>query len=112
MSIPKFAGRWKQVKNTAELYQHCRSILRMLADVFQGRYKMSRITSLVFLGGLAYILLPFDFDWIPLAGWIDDGFVGYWVIKRLLAETKRHAQFVASDKEVATTKNTMDIKKP
>lgn len=97
MSIPKFAGRYKHVKNATDLYNNRKSILRMLAAVFHGRYKMSLLTSLILLSGPAYIILPFDFDWIPLIGWIDDGFVGYCVIKRLLSETKRYARFMASD---------------
>lgn len=92
--MPKTGGAYNHIKNTAELFNNRRGLLRMLSDVFHGRYSMSLLTSLMLLFGLAYILLPFDFDWIPLIGWIDDGFVGYWVIKRLLNETKRHARFM------------------
>ena len=29
-----------------------------------------------FILALIYIISPFDFDWIPIIGWIDDAFVG------------------------------------
>lgn len=98
MSIPKTGKTYNHLKNTSELFTNRKGVLQMLADVFHGRYKMSLVTSLLLLLGLAYIILPFDFDWIPLVGWIDDGFVGYWLIKRLLYETKRHARFMSNDK--------------
>ena len=96
MSIPKATGKFNKAKQAADLFNNRKSLFQMLSDVFNGRYKMSFITSLILLLGLAYIILPFDFDWIPLIGWVDDGFVGYFVVKRLLKETQRYARYKTS----------------
>jgi uncharacterized membrane protein YkvA (DUF1232 family) len=40
--------------------------------------------------GLLYVILPFDFDWIPFLGWLDDGFIIFLVFKRLQKETQRY----------------------
>ena len=96
MSITKATGKFNKAKQAADLFNNRKSLFQMLSDVFNGRYKMSFITSLILLLGLAYIILPFDFDWIPFIGWVDDGFVGYFVVKRLLKETQRYARFKTS----------------
>ena len=92
MRVRKTAGRVNQWKHATDVFSNRKSIMRMLSDTFHGSYRMSLLTSMVLLLGLAYIVLPFDFDWIPFLGWIDDGFVGYWIIKRLIAEAKRYSR--------------------
>lgn len=62
----------------------------MLGDVWQGKYTMSLLTNLILIVGILYITLPFDFDWIPVIGWIDDLFVAMFLGKRLVKETQRY----------------------
>ena len=101
MSIYKTTGRFKTVKHATEVFNNRKSLMQMLSDVFHGKYRMSLLTSLIILFGISYIVLPFDFDWIPLIGWIDDGFVGYWVVKRLLSETKRYSRYKANERRLS-----------
>jgi uncharacterized membrane protein YkvA (DUF1232 family) len=61
----------------------------MLREVFHGTYKFSILTNLALILGVLYIISPLDFDWIPILGWADDGFVAYMLIKRLQTETQR-----------------------
>jgi uncharacterized membrane protein YkvA (DUF1232 family) len=79
--------------------------MQMLREVVHGHYKMSFLTMLILVSGLLYIILPFDFDWIPVVGWIDDGFVGYLLIKRLLTETHRFARFKAMERRNGGTQD-------
>lgn len=62
----------------------------MLQDVWHGHYTMSFYTNLVIAIGLLYIIIPLDFDWIPFLGWIDDGIVAVFILKRLGQETHRY----------------------
>jgi len=61
----------------------------MLRESWKGSYRMSLFTSASLVLGLLYVFIPLDFDWIPVLGWIDDGFVIFLVIKRLQKETMR-----------------------
>lgn len=76
---------WQLVKNRKTMW--C-----MLKDVWRGNYKMSGLSKWLLLGGLAYILLPLDFDWVPFIGWIDDAFIIVLLIKRLQKETHRYVR--------------------
>jgi uncharacterized membrane protein YkvA (DUF1232 family) len=64
----------------------------MLRETFNGKYKMSGITKTILIAGLLYIVLPFDFDWIPLLGWLDDVAVAFLLIKRLQVETHKYVR--------------------
>jgi uncharacterized membrane protein YkvA (DUF1232 family) len=64
----------------------------MLRETFKGKYKMSGITKTILIAGLLYIVLPFDFDWIPVLGWLDDVAVAFLLIKRLQVETHKYVR--------------------
>jgi uncharacterized membrane protein YkvA (DUF1232 family) len=64
----------------------------MIKDIWRGHYKLSFGTSLLLVLGVLYIVLPFDFDWIPFIGWIDDGAVAFFLIKLLQKETNRYVR--------------------
>lgn len=66
----------------------------MLKDVFRGNYRMSMLTNLAVILAVIYVLFPFDIipDFIPIVGWADDGFVIFFLIKRLQKETQRYAR--------------------
>lgn len=101
MSVLKSTNRLKQIKHATDLFHNRKTLGQMLGEVVKGKYKMSFLTSMIILFGCLYIFLPFDFDWIPFIGWIDDGFVGYFVIKRLLKETQRFNRFKAMERKIS-----------
>ncbi len=72
------------------LIKNWKSMKLMLRDSYRGLYKMSGLTKGILAAGILYIILPFDFDWIPVIGWLDDGVVLLVIIKRLQAETSRY----------------------
>ena len=74
----------------------------MLKEIRMGNYKMSFLTTLIVVLGLLYVVTPFDFDWIPIVGWIDDGLVLYFIFKRLQFETKRFNRHKAMERRVGS----------
>ncbi len=76
---------WQLVKNR-------KTIWCMLKDVWRGNYKMSGLSKWLLLAGIAYVLLPLDFDWVPFIGWVDDAFVIVLLVKRLQKEAHRYVR--------------------
>jgi Uncharacterized conserved protein len=48
-----------------------------------------------------YVLFPFDVisDLIPFFGWLDDGFVIFLLVRRLLSETHRYTRFKVMERK-------------
>lgn len=92
--MPKIttARHVKSVRHASQLFHSRRTLWQMIREAFSGRYKMSFITTLAIILGIAYVVVPFDLipDYIPVLGWIDDGLVLYLVLKRLSFETQRY----------------------
>ncbi len=79
------------------LYQSRRTLLQMIRD---RRYRMSTTTLIILVVSIVYILFPFDLlhDYIPILGWIDDGFVLLLLLKRLKSEVQRYNRFKAMER--------------
>ncbi|MBS1783684.1 MAG: DUF1232 domain-containing protein [Bacteroidetes bacterium] len=71
----------------------------MLQAVWHGKYSMSLLTKILLVLGIAYIILPFDFDWIPILGWLDDALVFFLLLKRLQFETHRYVRHKAMERK-------------
>ncbi len=71
----------------------------MLKAIWRGEYRMSLLTNLFIVFGILYVIIPLDFDWVPIAGWIDDGLVIFFVIKRLQKETQRFNRYKAMERK-------------
>ncbi len=65
----------------------------MFADMLRGRYRASFLTMVAIVAALIYIASPIDLvpDFIPIAGWMDDGAVFYFLLKRLMYELGRYS---------------------
>lgn len=79
-------------RSAYQLYRNRASVSNMIEDVFKGIYRPTLRTVLIALAGLIYIISPIDFipDFIPVAGWADDGTILYLVIKQLKKEAERY----------------------
>lgn len=86
------AGRVKHIHTGFQLIRNRKSMWCMIKDIWRGHYKLSFGTSLLLVLGVLYIVLPFDFDWIPFIGWIDDAAVAFFLIKLLQKETNRYVR--------------------
>jgi len=88
----------RTVRHATHLFNNRKTLLQMLREVFHGRYRMSFLTNVALVLGLIYIISPLDFDWIPILGWADDGFVFYLLVKRLQSETQRYNRHKAMER--------------
>lgn len=89
----------KHVREGWQLLRNRRTLWCMLKESWRGNYKMSFATSALLVLGLIYVVVPIDFDWIPFVGWIDDGFVIFFMIKRLQKETQRFNRHKAMERK-------------
>lgn len=78
----------------------------MIRETLGGRYRMSVITVIIIVMAIIYILFPFDFvpDYIPVLGWIDDGFIFFLLLKVLNKETQRYIRHKAAERRAGQTK--------
>ena len=98
--MSKFKGlkTAKNQKMLSSLWSLRKELPNMFSAVFRGEYRLSFMTILAMVFALLYIVSPIDVipDFIPVAGWLDDGVVFYWLLKRLLSETEK---FLSKNKE-------------
>jgi len=82
----------KKVTTAVSLWQRRRFLFPMLGDMFRGSYKARFLTWVALILAVLYLFSPFNIltDMVPVIGWIDDGFVVYFLLKRLLKETVRY----------------------
>ncbi len=86
-------GQWRMWKSRKMMGQ-------MLRAVLKGEYKMSLLTIVIIILGLAYIISPIDLipDHYFIIGWIDDIVVLFLMLKRLQFETRRYVMFKAAER--------------
>jgi uncharacterized membrane protein YkvA (DUF1232 family) len=91
----------KNVQNGLHLVRNRKTMWQMLRDTVHGEYRMS-VRAKIFSGlAVLYILFPFDIipDYIPVLGWIDDGFAFYLLLKLMNSETQRYARQKAIERK-------------
>ena len=90
----------RNLRQASQLLSNRRTLIQMLREAVHGKYRMSLMTHVALLFGLLYIISPLDFDWIPVVGWVDDGFVFYLLLKRLQSETLRFNRHKAMERRM------------
>jgi len=82
----------KQLGTLSGLWKHRRELYNMFREMFKGTYRASFLTLLALVLGGLYIISPIDLipDFIPIIGWVDDGIVFYFLLKRLTYELTRY----------------------
>ena len=86
----------KNVSVLAGLFDNIRTAYDLVSDSVTGKYKgVAKGTLMLLAGGLAYLALPIDLvpDFIPVAGWLDDGVVLGWIFARCADEFKKYREF-------------------
>ena len=80
-----------------------KTLWQMLREALKGSYKMSFLTMAAIVLALGYVIFPFDIipDFIPVVGWMDDGFVVYLLLRRLVNETQRYNRFKAMERKAS-----------
>jgi uncharacterized membrane protein YkvA (DUF1232 family) len=82
----------QQIRTLSALWKYRSQLFTMLRAMIRGSYKASFLTMVALIAGLLYILSPIDLipDFIPVVGWLDDGAVMYFLLKRLMYEMQRY----------------------
>ena len=82
----------RQIRSLAGLWRHRSGLFSMFRDMLGRRYKASFLTIVAIIAATIYILSPVDVlpDFIPVIGWLDDGAVFYFLLKRLMYELDRY----------------------
>lgn len=83
----------RQIKTLAALWRYRTGLFSMFRDMFAGRYKASFLTIVALIAAGIYILSPIDIipDFFPIIGWMDDGAVFYFLLRRLMYELDRYS---------------------
>lgn len=81
-----------QIRSLASLWRYRSELFSMFREMARGTYKASFLTMVALLLGILYILSPIDIipDFIPVVGWMDDGAIFYFLLKRLMYELSRY----------------------
>jgi uncharacterized membrane protein YkvA (DUF1232 family) len=86
------AGKAHTLHTGFHLVRNWKTMRCMFKDAWKGNYTISGMTKVALFLGIVYVLLPFDFDWVPVLGWLDDGLIIFLLIKRLQVETTRYVR--------------------
>jgi uncharacterized membrane protein YkvA (DUF1232 family) len=83
----------QQIRTLSALWKYRSGLFSMFRDMLGGRYKASFLTVVALVAGAIYILSPIDIipDFIPIVGWMDDGAILYFLLKRLMYELGRYS---------------------
>jgi len=84
--------RVQQVRTLAGLWKHRSELFHMFREMARGTYKASFVTIVALIAAILYLFSPINIltDLIPVVGWIDDGFIIYFLLKRLMYEMERY----------------------
>lgn len=83
----------QQVRTLSALWRYRAGLFNMFRDMYRGRYRASFLTVVAMIAAAIYILSPIDVipDFLPIIGWMDDGAVFYFLLKRLMYELNRYS---------------------
>ena len=82
----------QHIRSLVGLWKYRSELYSMFGEMFRGTYRASFLTMIALVAGILYILSPIDLipDFIPVIGWMDDGAVFYFLLKRLMYEINRY----------------------
>jgi uncharacterized membrane protein YkvA (DUF1232 family) len=92
MARVNFIKSARRIGTLSALWHYRSGLFGMFRDICRGRYRASFLTVVAVVAAVIYILSPIDLipDFIPVIGWLDDGAVLYFLLKRLMYELSRY----------------------
>lgn len=87
------------VLGAAQAVKNPKSIWKLIKAILRREYTPKFATFLYFILLLLYVVFPADVlpDFIPVIGWIDDGVLLLWFLRRLNKEAEWYAQKTESE---------------
>jgi uncharacterized membrane protein YkvA (DUF1232 family) len=81
-----------QIRSLAGLWRYRAELFSMFGEMIRGTYRASFLTLMALALGAIYVLSPIDLipDFLILAGWVDDGAIIYFLLRRLMHELNRY----------------------
>lgn len=75
----------KKAKNLKDKVADFKLLLKIIEDVWKGKFSISNKDMAIIVGTIIYVISPIDVipDFIPVIGWIDDIAVVGWAMKSL-----------------------------
>ena len=75
----------KKANNLGDRINDFKLLLKIIEDVWKGKFSISNKDMAIIVGTIAYVISPIDAipDFIPVIGWIDDIAVVGWAMKSL-----------------------------
>lgn len=77
-------------KNDPNFMQRIQLFFKMIQSK---EFKMQNSTILIAIGAIVYTVMPFDFDFIPVIGWVDDVTILMYALKQINKEIDRFINF-------------------
>ncbi len=100
----KLFGHAKQNAKEYSLFEKLPAFNRMIKAWKSGEYKPKKRNILFSLFAIAYVISPFDFDWVAIIGWVDDFAIVAFAFNRIMKELDRFLNWENSRKP----QNTID----
>ncbi|MFV0237414.1 MAG: DUF1232 domain-containing protein [Flavobacteriales bacterium] len=79
----------RQAKGDPGFFDKAQTFFKMIKAHFEGSFKIKSSTILINLGALIYAIVPIDFDFIPVIGWLDDITILAYALSQLNKEIER-----------------------
>lgn len=81
-----------KIRSLAALWKHRSELYSMFRETMRGSYQLQIMTKIALIIGAAYMIWPIDIipDFIPVIGWMDDGAIFYFLLRRIMTELNRY----------------------
>ncbi|APD06486.1 hypothetical protein UJ101_00955 [Flavobacteriaceae bacterium UJ101] len=78
-----------QAKEDPGFFAKAQTFFKMVKAHLDGTFKIKSSTILIAFGAIIYTIVPIDFDFIPIVGWLDDITILGYALTQLNKEIER-----------------------
>ncbi len=89
-----------QAKEDPSFFTKVQTFFKMVKAHFDGTFKIKSSTILITLGAIAYAIMPFDFDFVPVLGWLDDITILGYALTQLNKEIERFIEMFSAKESI------------
>ncbi len=78
-----------KAKEDPGIFEKAKTFIKMIKAHIDGTFKIKSSTILIAIGAIIYTIIPLDFDFIPVIGWLDDITILGYALSQLNKEIER-----------------------